>query len=164
MKENGTLEQKMQNAVLCLLVRRGEVCLAMKKRGFGMGKWNGYGGKVQDGESLREAAAREVREESGVAIDPRDLIPCGDIEFYFRDHPEFNQCVYLFTAARWTGEPQETEEMKPQWFPIGELPFHAMWIGDVTWMPRVLRGKRVSGEFHYDESGEKIISQRLEEC
>lgn len=36
----------------------------MKKRGFGEGWWNGYGGKVQDGESMTDAMVRELQEES----------------------------------------------------------------------------------------------------
>lgn len=34
------------------------VLLGMKKRGFGAGKWNGFGGKVQPGETIEEAARR----------------------------------------------------------------------------------------------------------
>ncbi|CAN0505072.1 unnamed protein product, partial [Ectocarpus sp. 12 AP-2014] len=33
-----------------------EILLGMKKRGFGEGKWNGFGGKVESGESVEEAA------------------------------------------------------------------------------------------------------------
>jgi 8-oxo-dGTP pyrophosphatase MutT (NUDIX family) len=29
----------------------GDILLAMKKRGFGEGKWNGAGGKVEPGET-----------------------------------------------------------------------------------------------------------------
>jgi hypothetical protein len=35
---------------LCLFRKDGQILLAMKKRGFGAGKWNGYGGKVQPDE------------------------------------------------------------------------------------------------------------------
>ncbi len=37
---------------------RDRVLLGMKKRGFGAGKWNGFGGKVDPGETIVEAAAR----------------------------------------------------------------------------------------------------------
>ena len=36
----------MKQATLCLLVKDNEILLAMKKRGFGVGKWNGVGGKI----------------------------------------------------------------------------------------------------------------------
>lgn len=50
-----------------LFLRRGdELLLAMKKRGFGKGKWNGVGGKLEAGETLEQALIRETVEETGV--------------------------------------------------------------------------------------------------
>ena len=40
--------------------------LGLKKRGFGQGKWNGFGGKLDEGETPRQAAIREMKEESDV--------------------------------------------------------------------------------------------------
>lgn len=45
-----------------------KVLLGMKKRGFGIGRWNGFGGKVQAGESI-EAAARRL----GGSLFPRNF-------------------------------------------------------------------------------------------
>ena len=42
------------------------ILLGMKKRGFGTGKWNGFGGKVEAGESNEQAALRELKEESSI--------------------------------------------------------------------------------------------------
>lgn len=41
----------MRLATLCYLLKDDQVLLAMKKRGFGEGKWNGPGGKVEKGET-----------------------------------------------------------------------------------------------------------------
>lgn len=38
----------------------------MKKRGFGVGKWNGYGGKLDEGESIERCAIRELEEECSI--------------------------------------------------------------------------------------------------
>ena len=43
-----------------------QLLLGRKKRGFGEGKWNGFGGKLEPGETVEEAAVRELQEESGV--------------------------------------------------------------------------------------------------
>ena len=43
----------------------------MKKRGFGVGKWNGFGGKLHANETMVECAARELHEESGYGERPR---------------------------------------------------------------------------------------------
>ena len=53
---------------LCIIHEHPRVLLGMKKRGFGQGKWNGFGGKVNDGESIEEAAVRELEEEAGIRV------------------------------------------------------------------------------------------------
>ena len=50
---------------LVFVLKPGHVLLGMKKRGFGVGKWNGFGGKMHADESMVECAARELHEESG---------------------------------------------------------------------------------------------------
>ena len=70
----------MKLSTLCFLLRDGQILLAMKKRGFGEGKWNGAGGKVNAGETVEHAAVRELREEVGVLADEKDLEPMGILE------------------------------------------------------------------------------------
>jgi 8-oxo-dGTP pyrophosphatase MutT (NUDIX family) len=53
---------------LCLTKEDGMILLGMKKRGFGEGRWNGFGGKVEEGETIVEAAIREMKEESGLTV------------------------------------------------------------------------------------------------
>ena len=57
--------------------------LGMKKRGFGEGRWNGFGGKVEVGESIAGGAVREVREECGLEVREQDLQQIGDMDFEF---------------------------------------------------------------------------------
>lgn len=46
------------------------VLLGMKKRGFGVNKWNGYGGKIEpDDSSIDAAAIREMKEECNIRYD-----------------------------------------------------------------------------------------------
>ena len=60
----------MKIVTLCLLISDGQVLLGMKKKSFGAGKWNGFGGKVEEGETVEAAAIREMEEESGILISP----------------------------------------------------------------------------------------------
>ena len=64
---------------LCIIHQHPKVLLGMKKRGFGAGRWNGFGGKVKDGESIKEAAKREVVEEVGLKV--KELEKMGIINF-----------------------------------------------------------------------------------
>ena len=41
---------------------QNRILLGRKKRGFGANKYNGFGGKLDDGESFRECAIRELYE------------------------------------------------------------------------------------------------------
>jgi len=153
----------MNQTTLCLLVKENEILLAMKKRGFGMGKWNGYGGKPETGENLIDCAIRETKEEIGVEIAQGDLIQLGRMEFYFTDKPDWNQEVNLYRVNKWQGEPTETEEMKPQWFRVSEIPFDQMWLEDKFWMPLFLAGKKFEGEFYYNKDGTDIEKYDLRE-
>ncbi len=67
---------------LVLIVKDGNVLLGMKKRGFGEGNWNGFGGKVQEGETIPQAARRELLEEAGVAAELQSLQPAGTCIFH----------------------------------------------------------------------------------
>jgi 8-oxo-dGTP diphosphatase len=119
----------MQQATLCLLVKDDKIVLAMKKRGFGTGKPNGYGGKVQPGETTEQAAVRELYEEAGIRAVPEDLKKMGEITYLFPTVPaekNWNQVVHVYIITRWEGEPQETEEMKPEWYALAGLPLEKM--------------------------------------
>jgi 8-oxo-dGTP pyrophosphatase MutT (NUDIX family) len=151
----------MKDVTLCLLVKEGSVCLAMKKRGFGEGKWNGVGGKVGEGETIEAAALREMREEIGVGAE--ELTKVALIDFYFEEEPSWDQRMHVFLIRSWEGEPTESEEMRPQWFAFDEIPYKEMWIDDEYWMPMVLEGKKLKAEFRFLEKGAKLASQKIEE-
>lgn len=146
----------MKNLTLSLLFKDNQILLAMKKRGFGEGKWNGYGGKVEEGETTEEAAIREIKEEGNVTVEKEDLESFGVIDFYFSDKPEYNQKVHIFKVTKWVGEPEETEEMKPEWFSFDNIPYEKMWKGDDQWISKVINGEKVFGEIHFDEEGKKL--------
>ncbi len=146
----------MRTSNLCFLVQDDKVLLAMKKRGFGEGKWNGYGGKVQEPETMEQAAVREIFEEGTVKVAEKDLEPMGLLTFYFNENPSWDIQAYLFVIRRWQGEPIETQEMRPQWFEQNHLPFEQMWVDDPHWLPEVLKGKKVNGIFYFNNDGSKL--------
>ena len=143
----------MNRTTLCFLVKEGKVLLAMKKRGFGTGKWNGVGGKVEMGENVRASAAREIGEEVGVTVQENALEYAANLDFSFVEKAEWDQRVSVFLIRRWEGEPQETEEMRPQWYPNDQLPFEKMWVDDPHWVPLVLAGKKIAGRFVFSAGG-----------
>lgn len=133
---------------LCTVVSDGKILLGMKKRGFGEGWWNGFGGKLKSGETIEEAAIRECQEEAGIT--PTSILPRAVLHFYFEDSPEEIE-VHVFLIEAFTGDVQESEEMCPQWFPVSEIPYEKMWADDPYWLPQVLAGKRLSGRFWFQD-------------
>ena len=144
---------------LCLIQKDGQMLLGMKKRGFGMGKWNGFGGKVGGGETIEEAMRRELREESGLTAIMLEKV--GVLDFSWKAKPEDILEVNIFKADV-SGQPVETEEMVPQWFDIDEIPFESMWADDKYWIPLFLEGKNFKGEFIFDGDN-NIVSHTLHE-
>jgi 8-oxo-dGTP diphosphatase / 2-hydroxy-dATP diphosphatase len=142
---------------LCVIYKGSRVLLGMKKRGFGQGRWNGFGGKIHEGETIEAAAKREVLEESGVNI--LDMEKMGIIEFEFQGNPEILE-VNIFRAENFSGNPIETEEMKPQWFDVKEIPFEEMWSDDRYWLPLLLAGKKFKGKFLFDNN-DKVLEYKL---
>ncbi|XP_061850140.1 oxidized purine nucleoside triphosphate hydrolase isoform X2 [Colius striatus] len=162
----------------------------MKKRGFGAGLWNGFGGKVQPGESIEEAARRKINvgvlnsyltafalshllscvsttawvlwellEESGLTVDT--LQKMGQITFEFVGNSELMD-VHIFRADDFHGEPTESDEMRPQWFQLDEVPFHHMWADDIYWFPLLLQKKLFRGYFKF-EGQNTILEHTLKE-
>lgn len=131
---------------LCMVHDGTRILLGMKKRGFGEGRWNGFGGKVAPGETVEAAARRELREECG--LEAAALEPRGTLRFEFAAEPEALE-VHLFSVPSWRGEPSESEEMRPQWFRLSAIPYGAMWPDDRHWLPRFLEGASLDASFYF---------------
>jgi 8-oxo-dGTP pyrophosphatase MutT (NUDIX family) len=148
-----------KKSVLVYLVDDGKVCLGMKKVRYSQGKWNGFGGKIEAGESEVDAAIREVKEESGVDIESKDLTK--KASFYYFETPE-DWTVEVFICHKWKGEIEESDEMQPNWFDIDKLPFEQMWENDALWIKEVLTSKKqLKGTFWHDNEG-KVTKYKLE--
>ncbi len=138
--------KKIMNLVF--VEKNDEVLLAMKKRGFGAGRWNGFGGKVQDGETIEQAAIRETKEEGDIKV--KNLEKFGIMTFVFEKDP-VNLEVHFFKTHDYDGTPAETEEMKPQWFKKNKIPFESMWPDDPYWFPLFLKGKSFEGKILFKD-------------
>lgn len=150
----------MRQATLCFLLKNNQILLAMKKRGFGVGKWNGVGGKPNKNEKIKETVIRETKEE--ICITPKKITQVATLDFYFQNKPEWDQQVLVFTTTDWEGKPCETEEMKPQWFNLDKIPFESMWADDQFWLPLVLSGKTIQAKFTFGKNN-IILDKKINE-
>jgi len=152
--------KKNKKILSLLFLRKGDkVLLAMKKRGFGEGRWNGVGGKVEEGESIEQATIRETQEEIGVT--PDSLEKVADLRFkaFFKGDLTLMH-VHTYFSYKWIGTPKESEEMSPKWFNLDNIPYDSMWDDDKYWLPLVIKGQKVSADFEFDKS-DKVISHSV---
>lgn len=143
-------KEKLRDVTIVFLVKKieekiTEVCLAMKKRGFGVNRWNGLGGKVEKDEEILEGAIRETEEEIEVQIKQSNKV--AEISFYFPHNELWNQKAHVYICENWEGKPKETEEMRPEWFKVSEIPYSDMWPADKYWIPEVIAGKQIKATF-----------------
>ena len=144
---------------LCLICDDKRILLGYKKRGRGVGKWLGLGGKLEPGEGVLEAAVREAQEEA--KITPRNLDKVAMLEFH--NQAEVGAIiVHVFMASDYLGEPQETEEIRPEWFNRLEIPYDKMWPSDKIWLPLLLDGEKIKANFFYGQN-EKMLNYDIKE-
>lgn len=143
---------------LCIVQESNRILLGLKKRGFGVGRFNGFGGKINPDETIEEAALRELEEEAGIKA--LDLEEYGIINFEFKGKKDILE-VHIFKATKFTGEIIESEEMLPQWFALNEIPYNEMWSDDIYWLPLFLEGQKFRGRFLFDEE-DKVLEKELE--
>ncbi len=144
---------------LCVVHTDTHILLGLKKRGYGQGRWNGFGGKVQPGESIEEAARRELKEEVGIEIgQPQKR---GVLAFETAGDPEILE-VHVFSGRDFRGRPAESEEMRPEWFKLTEIPYDRMWPDDKYWLPLLLMGRNFEGRFYFLDQ-EHLLHYQLKE-
>ena len=148
--------QYTEKAVLCFIRDGDRLLLIHKKTGLGAGLINGPGGRINPGETPRQAAVRETEEETGLT--PQFLEHVGELAFVFTDG--YSLYGYVFFAFGYEGNMRETEEADPFWCPLSEIPYDRMWEDDSVWLPRALNGERVKGCFIYD--GERAVDHKVE--
>jgi 8-oxo-dGTP diphosphatase len=98
-----------------VLVKRGHPPLA--------GEWSIPGGVLEVGETLREAAVREALEETGLTVEPGDLL--GVFDRVLRDdggRTKYHYVLIDFLCRRIAGEPHAAgDAVEARWFTREEV-------------------------------------------
>lgn len=142
---------RMIRTTLLYIIKDGKILLAEKKRGFGAGKLNGVGGKIEPGESEVQGMLRECREEIGVTpinLEQRAVL---HFDLFYKGEKE-KEDTYVFVASDYSGELVESEEMKPSWYDINKLPFERMFSDDELWLNSLIEGKIFEANIVMDEN------------
>ena len=147
---------------LVFVFRDGQVLLGLKKRGFGEGLWNGFGGKVNEGETILEGAIRELNEESGLT--GKNLEKVALLYFDFeKDLGKYKELeIHVFKTSTFEGEIVESDEMLPKWYNLSEVPYQDMWPDDIYWYPIMFAGKLFKAQFKFSDE-KTLLSQEITE-
>lgn len=151
---------KTQLTTLLIILKNNQILLAEKKRGFGAGKFNGIGGKVEKSETIEEAMIRETQEEIGVT--PTNFTKMATITFdEWVNDEEKVVIMSVFIAQSYMGEIVETDEMRPVWFNLNNIPYEKMFENDKMWLPEVLKGNKLNAQFTFNKDFE-IVSSKID--
>ena len=111
------MDKQIRKAVRCYLIKDNEVVVTKYKKG---NKKEGYydipGGKIEEGETPKQTAIREMKEETGIEI--QNLKYKGIMT---REYPDRMFIFDTFISKEYEGEPQEFEENTSEWIDIDEL-------------------------------------------
>lgn len=127
MKDNSKSEQKRPRtlaASLVYLYKDGKVLLQKRQNtGFSDGMWDvSASGHVEGGETIKAAAVRELKEETGVLA--KDLSFVGIVHEY-SESARLPYVLVVFRVNEWAGKPRICEPKKCselKWFNVKDLP------------------------------------------
>jgi 8-oxo-dGTP pyrophosphatase MutT (NUDIX family) len=146
----------MLQTTLAIMLKDGKIFLWEKKRGFAKWVLNWVWGKVEWCESLEECMIREAKEEIWIDILKQEKVWI--LHFYFEEKPEWNQSVHLFDVIEYSGKIIESDEIRPFWFSLDNIPYEKMWEDDIYWLPRVLNWEKdIEYKFYFDWENGKIL-------
>ena len=150
----------MQDATLVILLKGNpvaEVLLGYKKIGFGQGKYTGIGGKIERGEERTDAAIRELVEETSVRVPGPEYLKFSSIlEFRFPHKRSWDHRVFVFLAQHWEGVPVESNEIRPRWFKLEDIPYNQMWDDARYWLPLALSGEKFRAYFKFRNDNQTV--------
>ena len=133
-------------AVGAIVMDKGKLLMVKRDHEPAKGLWTLPGGRLEPGESLREAVIREVREETGVDIDVDGLL--GVVERIVRNDDgdiDYHYVIMDFVATARTHDVKAGDDAADvRWVPVAELPSMKLTEGLVEFLADrgVLEGRK----------------------
>lgn len=95
---NDAKEVESSTLIILSNIHERKLLLGKKLRGFGTGKYNGFGGRIEIGETPAQCAQRELMEEANLDVDLEQFEKgsVGTLSFTFQDRKDIEMTVHLF--------------------------------------------------------------------
>ncbi len=104
-----------------MVIQGGALLLVRRGRGPNAGRWAVPGGKIDYGETMREAVVREVREETGLEVEVGEVVWVGDA-FGEGDPPAWHYTLVDFRCRVIGGELTAADDaLEVAWVPLEEV-------------------------------------------
>jgi len=141
----------MKLATLCYVIDEEKNTTLMlhrvkKENDYHEGKWNGLGGKLEQGESPEDCVIREIKEEAGLTIKSPKMH--GFITFPLFDKVD-DWYVFIFSAKNFEGKLIDSPEGNLEWIPNDKLTELNLWDGDKIFLEWLFQDRFFSAKFNY---------------
>lgn len=154
-------EVKCNISIPVILDKNGKiskVLLGLKKEGKPpiVGKYTVFGGHKRPTETEVDGMKREFTEES--KLEAKEWKMVGFLRWFLHEGKIWklvSSPIYIITSFE--GKEGETNEMKPKWFNIDEIPYLETWADTKIWMPVILSGFKVKGDFWYSRKDSNLL-------
>jgi mutator protein MutT len=115
-------------ATIAAVIRDGQVLLVRRANPPDQGRWAFPGGKIELGERIEDAAARELFEETGVTAEPLTVFDAVDVFDHDADGLLRRHYILVAVLCRWiSGEPVAGDDAsQARWAPLAELDAQAL--------------------------------------
>ena len=152
--------RRVQRVTNCVLVKDNKVLLLQKPR---RGWWVAPGGKMEPGESVKDACVREFREETGIYVKNPKIKGIFTFIMKENDVVQSEWMMFTFVADEYDGQQMDvSEEGKIEWKLIDEISKLPMAEGDYHILDYMIHGNGlIYGTFTYTPDF-TLLSYRLD--
>jgi mutator protein MutT len=136
-------------ATIAVVVRDQQVLLVRRANPPDQGMWGYPGGKIDAGETLAQAALRELHEETGISAEAIGVLTALDAFDRDADGQVKRHFILIAMLCRWNGgEPVAGDDaLEAGWFPVAGLEESGVELSqDVAWVARKAAGILAEGE------------------
>jgi hypothetical protein len=152
-------EERRLSQAIVLNRNSNQALLVYHKSGRWAGFYTGLLDEATPGEEPAAAAARIAAAQVGITTGPASH----RATFLFSSEAWGRAREFEFLIEAHTGDPVESDTLRPEWFDFEAIPYDRMPADDAIWYPPFLDGKRMRGHFDFAPDGQTLIAHEVKQ-